>query len=108
MVQKGWRRAAAAAALGVNVSGIAPLGHLSFANDEGGSIRTLFTQMMLEHGFLATGAFYATYAHQDHHVAAYLEAAAAVFSRIAAAVQANTVGEQLRGPAAHSGFARLA
>jgi glutamate-1-semialdehyde aminotransferase/spore coat polysaccharide biosynthesis protein SpsF (cytidylyltransferase family) len=108
MVQTGWRDAAAAAALGVNVSGIAPLGHLSFANDEGGSIRTLFTQMMLERGFLATGAFYATYAHQDHHVDAYLDATAEVFSRIAAAIRANTVGEQLRGPAAHSGFARLA
>ena len=107
MVQDGWREAAASSSLEVNVSGIAPLGHLSFAQDGGGAVRTLFTQMMLEHGFLAGSAFYATYAHQDSHVSAYLQALTNVFGNIAAALRANTVESQLKGPVAHSGFARL-
>ena len=37
-------------------------------------VRTLFTQMMLDRGILATGSFYAMWAHTDAHVDRYLEA----------------------------------
>ncbi len=107
MVQDGWRRAAITAGVNINVTGIAPLGHFTFAHDDAGDMRTLFTQMMLERGFLATGAFYATYAHQDHHVSVYLDAITSVFAHIGAAIRDKTVGGELKGPIAHSGFARL-
>ena len=107
-VQLGWHRAAQAAGLEVKVSGIDALSHLSFVGPESDAARTLFTQLMLEHGFLAAGAFYATYAHNDDHVARYLDAVGDVFQRLAAAARRGDIVDALDGPVAHSGFARLA
>ncbi|MGH2544208.1 MAG: aminotransferase class III-fold pyridoxal phosphate-dependent enzyme, partial [Ardenticatenaceae bacterium] len=73
-VQQGWNDAAASAELRVHVSGVPPLSHLEFEYPNKQAIRTLFTQKMLKRGFLATNSFYATYAHQECHVGAYLEA----------------------------------
>jgi glutamate-1-semialdehyde 2,1-aminomutase len=107
-VQVGWREAAARAGLPVSVSGIPPLGHLTFTDDPDSALRTLFTQLMLEQGFLAGSGFYATYAHTEGHVAEYIAAAEKVFRTLAEAKVEGTVAKRLRGPAAHSGFRRLA
>ncbi len=106
-VKDGWAAASAKAGMAVEVGGIDPLGHFSFAGEQKQAIRTLFTQMMLERGFLATGAFYATYAHQDGHVDRYLAAVNDVFPLLAQAVRESTVAAQLKGPVAHAGFSRL-
>ncbi|MGC8782486.1 MAG: aminotransferase class III-fold pyridoxal phosphate-dependent enzyme, partial [Anaerolineae bacterium] len=68
---------------------------------------TLFTQLMLERGFLATKAFNPTYAHDDRIVEEYLAAVEEAFAIIARGLQRGTVGEMLKGPVAHTGFARL-
>jgi glutamate-1-semialdehyde 2,1-aminomutase len=68
----------------------------------------LFTQMMLDRGFLAGPAFYAMFAHQESHVERYLGAVREVFGALARASAAGTVEAQLRGPIAHSRFERLA
>jgi len=107
MVQTGWRAAAHQAGLELEIGGIAPLGHFAFPGEQKQAARTLFTQLMLERGFLATGAFYATYAHGDHHVESYLEASQEVFVHVANALEQNTVIAQLKGPVAHIGFRRL-
>ncbi len=107
IVQQGWREAAARAGLGVEVSGMLPLSHLSFVGDKTQSVRTLFTQLMLERGFLAASGFYATYAHQDHHIEKYLKAVEEVFVILAESIGEGTLTEKLRGPVAHSGFRRL-
>ena len=106
-VQAGWHAAAAAHALPIHVGGIAPLGHFAFTGAAPEAMRTLFTQLMLDRGFLATGAFYAMYAHGDAHVDAYLAAVEESFGVIARAVSDGTVEARLRGPVAHSGFRRL-
>ncbi|MGC9970651.1 MAG: aminotransferase class III-fold pyridoxal phosphate-dependent enzyme [Bryobacteraceae bacterium] len=106
-VQQGWAAAARRAGLSVCISGIAPLGHLSFNYPNGLAMRTLFTQLMLQRGFLATGAFYATFAHQPEHVEAYLDAVSECFHTIAEAHAAGTVESSLEGPVAHAGFQRL-
>ena len=67
-VQAGWKQIAQAHNLNVQVSGIAPLSAIRFDYPNSQAIRTLFTQMMLDRGFLAGSAFYVTYAHQDHHI----------------------------------------
>ena len=36
--------------------------------------KTLFTQLMLEKGFLATTAYFASYAHKEDHITQYLRA----------------------------------
>jgi len=106
-VMNGWRDAAAAAKLSVEISGIPPLAHIDFVGPTGLAARTLFTQMMLDRGWLAKNAFYAMYAHTDAHVDGFIAACAEVFGEIAVAVRDNCVEQLLRGPVAHTGFQRL-
>jgi glutamate-1-semialdehyde 2,1-aminomutase len=107
-VMDGWRAAADAAHLDIEISGIPPLGHISFKGSKPpAAVRTLFTQLMLDRGYLAKDAFYAMYAHTDSHVDGYTAACADAFEIIAGALKAGTVEQLLRGPVAHSGFQRL-
>ena len=106
-IQSGWRLAADRYGLKISVSGIPPLGHFSFSYENGQAIRTLFTQEMLQKGFLATNAFYAAYAHQDHHVESYLKALDGTFAFLARAIEKGEVQRLLKGPIAYTGFHRL-
>ena len=106
-VQIGWKAAAESAGLQVEVDGIYPLSHFSFVTDNAQAAHTLFTQLMLERGFLATKGFYATYAHQDEHVEKYLEMVEDVFEIIARTGEKRSLVEMLKGPVAHTGFERL-
>ena len=107
-VQSGWQSAADRAGLSVTVNGIPPLSHFSFEGYENSqAMHTLFNQIMLEKGFLATKSFYAMYAHQNGHVDEYLAVVDDIFAVIATAVERNEVERLLKGPVAHSGFRRL-
>jgi glutamate-1-semialdehyde aminotransferase len=106
-VQKGWQSAAEHNGLKIRISGIPPLAHFSFEYENSQAVRTLFTQEMLSRGFLATGAFYASYAHDESRVRYYLEAVEDSFAIIRRAIENNSVEKLLKGPVAHSGFYRL-
>lgn len=106
-VQEGWRVAAERTGLPIEVGGLAPLAHFAFDCENRQAVSTLFTQEMLKRGFLAAGAFYATYAHSHSHVEDYLAAVEGVFALIVRAVEQHAVEEMLNGPVAHSGFRRL-
>jgi glutamate-1-semialdehyde 2,1-aminomutase len=106
-VKKIWSRAAAKHGLNIHVSGIPPLGHFGFEYPNGQAIRTLYTQLMLERGIMATGAYYAMYAHTDNHMVRFESAVTEAFGLIAKAIASNEVERQLKGPVAHSGFRRL-
>lgn len=106
-VQEAWRAAAHSTGLAVSVSGIPPLAHFAFTYPGGQLLRTLFTQMMLDRGFLASNAFYAMYAHQPSHIASYTAAVQETFAALRKAVDEDSIEKQLRGPVAHTGFARL-
>jgi len=107
LVQDGWKTAAERANLEVSIGGIPPLGHLYFKGDLQREVRTLFTQLMLDRGFLATNAFYATLAHREQHVTSYLGAVEEVFRIIVRALRDGSLTSQLRGAVAHAGFQRL-
>lgn len=107
-VQQGWKDNAQRTGLPIHVGGITPLGHFSIEHPKAQAARTLFTQLMLDRGFLATGAFYATFAHTDRHVALYLDAVENVFSLIKKALDEDAVEQIIKGPVAHTGFHRLA
>jgi glutamate-1-semialdehyde aminotransferase len=107
LVQKGWQKAADEAGLAVDIAGIAPLAHFSFNMPDGSFAQTLFSQLMLEKGFLAGKSFYATFAHSDAHIREYTAACGEVFATIARAESAGTLAQSLRGPVAHAGFRRL-
>jgi glutamate-1-semialdehyde 2,1-aminomutase len=107
MIQDGWQKLAERTGLQIEIGGIVPLGHFNFIGEQNQAARTLFTQLMLERGFLATNAFYATYTHQVQHVERYMEAAEEALLIVAEALGNNTIMTQLKGPVAHTGFRRL-
>jgi len=107
-VQSGWQAAAGRHGLSISTQGIPPLAHFNFDYENGQAIRTLFTQEMLNKGFLATNAFYACYAHEGSHIANYLDELDKTFAVIAEAIEQNKVEKLLKGPVARSGFHRLA
>lgn len=107
LVQDGWRDAAVNAGLSIDVGGMLPVSHFALQCDHGPAVHTLFTQLMLERGFLANKAFYATYAHQEVHVQQYLEAVAETFTEISRLLKEEKVAQMLKGPTAHAGFQRL-
>ncbi|MGE3540901.1 MAG: aminotransferase class III-fold pyridoxal phosphate-dependent enzyme [Candidatus Tectimicrobiota bacterium] len=106
-VQAGWRAAAAQAGLTIDVGGLPALSHFAFTGPERQVMQTLFTQRMLSRGFLATSSVYATYAHQDTHLACYLAAVEATFTELATALASGRLAQMLQGPVAHTGFHRL-
>jgi glutamate-1-semialdehyde 2,1-aminomutase len=106
-VMEGWTAAAEGAGIDIEMSGIPPLAHFAFKVAEPQKVRTLFTQLMMDRGYLAKDAFYAMYAHTEAHVDGFNAACGEAFEIIAGALNANQVDDFLRGPEAHSGFQRL-
>ena len=107
-IQDGWRSSAQKHNLDITVSGIYSLGHFSFNYKSPLILKTLFTQQMLEKGFLATNAFYASYAHKAKHIENYLEAIDGTFDFLSTVIEeGGSPGRYLKGPICHSGFKRL-
>jgi glutamate-1-semialdehyde 2,1-aminomutase len=107
MVRSGWRVAAERTGLPITVGGLVPMSSFAIQHPDAQVASTLFTQLMLEKGFLATKAFNATFAHQDQVIEEYLQAAEKAFGVVALALEHETAREMLKGPVAHAGFARL-
>lgn len=108
MVQEGWLKAAKKTGIDIDAGGIYPSGHFSFQYPNHQALKTLFTQKMLDKGFLATTAFYASYAHKEKHVQLYLRAVEEVFTELKTAIDSQTVEKDLKGPISHTGFKRIA
>ncbi|MDX1387851.1 MAG: aminotransferase class III-fold pyridoxal phosphate-dependent enzyme [Acidobacteriota bacterium] len=107
-MREGWQRLAGLHGLEIEVGGIPPLSTFTYRHgDASRAMTTLYTQEMLDRGFLASGAFYAMYAHESRHVDAALTAADEAFARIRSDLDRGSVEESLRGPVAHEGFKRL-
>ena len=83
------------------------LAHFSFEHELAAELRTLYTQLMLERGFLAGTNIYPTFAHCNDVVELYGDAVDEVFAEIRNALKADDVKTRLKGPVAHSGFTRL-
>ena len=106
-VKEGWKKIIKKYDLNITVSGINSLGHFSFNYDNSLVLKTLFTQLMLERGFLATTAFYASFAHKDEQVEKYLKEVDEVFNFISKVIKENRPEKYLKGLVCHSGFKRL-
>lgn len=106
-VVEGWRAAASAGGVEIDAEGTS-LAHFSFAGDDDLALGTLFTQRMLERGYLAWTQFKPSLAHGEEHIAPYLDAVADVFVEIAEARERGDVHDRLTGPTARRGFYRLA
>ncbi len=106
-VRESWLQAAAQNNLRIHIGGIEPLSHFSFDVPDPLATMTLFTQGMLDRGFLAGGSFYSSYAHQPDDVRLYADAVSEVFGELASALSRGDVRGRLRGGVKHSTFQRL-
>lgn len=102
-MRRGWEQCAGAHGLSVATKGIPPLPTFAFRHgDESRALATLYTQTMLDEGFLASGAFYPSYAHRERHVDAALDATHRAFARLRVALDRGRVRDGLRGPIAYA------
>jgi len=107
LVSDGWRKLSEEYDLKLHVAGIPPLTTFSFDYENGQALHTLFTQEMLNRGFLASKSVYTSYSHTENHVDKYLENVDEVFKLIKKSIENDNVSDLLKGPVAHSGFKRL-
>lgn len=107
LVRSGWRTAADRAGLPIAVGGLPAMTSFAIQHAQAQAAATLFTQLMLERGFLATKAFNPTYAHDERIIEEYLAAVEDVFATLARGLEQGTIEKMLKGPIAHTGFARL-
>lgn len=107
-VRKGWTDAAKKHGLEIQIAGVVPISSFVFQyGEESQALKTLFVQEMLDRGFLAPNMCFASYAHTDAHIKRYLKAVDEVFTVLKEAIETKTIRKRLRGPVAHTGFARL-
>ena len=82
------------------------LAHFAFTQDAP-ALKTLYTVLMLEQGFLGSSAIYPTLAHTPEILDRHRAAVDEVFGRIAGHIKAGDVEGRIGGMACHSGFTRL-
>lgn len=99
-----WRHNAMKSGLQVTISGMPALSHIDFGSPE---VLTLYTQLMLEQGFLAGKDFYPSYAHTQEDMEDLSEVVREVFPILQKAKDLGTVKAMLKGPVAQKGFQRL-
>jgi glutamate-1-semialdehyde aminotransferase len=107
MVRNGWRMAAERSGLPITIGGLVPMSGFTIQHPEAQAASTLFTQLMLEKGYLATKVFDTTFAHTDDIIEGYLQATEEAFCVMAQALEKGNVRDLLKGPVQHAGFARL-
>ncbi len=107
-VQRFWSESGRRHGLPVHAGGYPCLAHFRFDHAQADVLRTLYTQSMLDRGFLAGTGLYPTVAHTDAILERFGEAVDGVFKEIAGILSAgDDPARHLRGPVAHSGFRRL-
>jgi glutamate-1-semialdehyde 2,1-aminomutase len=108
LVKAAWQHWADAHGVPITVDdGYPCLAHFAFDHEDANALRTYFTQLMLERGFLAGTSLYVTLAHTGEILSLYEEALNEVFAEVAQALAEGSVIKRLKGPEAHNGFARL-
>jgi glutamate-1-semialdehyde 2,1-aminomutase len=103
----GWRQLAQDHGLEISVNGLPALAGFSFIGPNALAYKTLMIQEMLDKGYLAGPAFYASLAHTPEVVARYFEVLDPVFALLRECEQGRDVHALLRGPICHDGFRRL-
>jgi glutamate-1-semialdehyde 2,1-aminomutase len=107
-VMNGWRKAGEEAELKVHTSGLPSLCHFTFEHEQELALTTLFTQILLEKGYLAYNQFKPSFAHTEQHVDRYLVHVGEAFAVLAEALAQDNLLSRLKGPVAQRGFYRLA
>lgn len=107
MVKMGWQKTAEHVGLQLKADGLPSLAHFQLIHEDALRLTTLFSQQMLEKGFLASDQFKPSFAHAPDHVAEYLEAVSDTFLVLAESLAWGDIDRRLNGPPAQKGFYRL-
>jgi glutamate-1-semialdehyde 2,1-aminomutase len=102
-----WQALAAKHGLRIVCFGLPALASYSFDSPHALSYKTLITQEMLEKGYLASTAAFASLAHTPDVIDGYFVALDPVFALIAECEAGRDVAGLLKGPVCHAGFKRL-
>jgi len=108
LISEGWRKLTKKHNLNIKVVGIPPLTTFTIQHKDSQALHTLFTQEMLNRGYLASKSVYVSYSHNAKVIREYLENVDEVFEIISKAIADKNVHNLLKGPVAHIGFRRLA
>jgi glutamate-1-semialdehyde 2,1-aminomutase len=106
-VVEGWRAGAAAAGLEVVTSKIPTICNFRLQHPQEREMHTMFTQLMLDRGILASSNFRPSFAHEPEHVERYVATTREVLVQIAKMAKAGTLSKELKGPLQGRGFYRL-
>jgi glutamate-1-semialdehyde 2,1-aminomutase len=106
-IKRGWQDLAAKHGLRIKTAGLDALATYSFEGQSANAYKTLVTQEMLAKGFLAGTGVYSSLAHTPEVISSYFEALDPVFALIGECENGRDVRALLKGPLAHTGFARL-
>ena len=106
-VQNIWKEISEKYKLKIHISGIYPVSHFEFEYDSPLAYKTFFTQQMLDKGFLASNAFYASYAHDEIMLDKYRLAVDDVFREISNIIESRDDITKYIDEVCHSGFERL-
>lgn len=107
LVKTGWSKAADQVGLPLSTDGLPSLAHFRFDHAEAMPLNTLFTQVMLQKGYLASDQFKPSFAHGAEHISEYLAAVTDAFMVLAEALAWGDLHSRLHGPVAQRGFVRL-
>lgn len=107
LINKGWNSLAQKHGLKIHISGIPPLTHIGFDHESPLAIQTLYTQEMLERGFLLGASVYATYAYSDDIIQSFLDSTAEVFAIIKKVSEKAQLEQSLKREVLEAGFKRL-
>ena len=108
-VQRDWVDAAQRHGINIGCSGLPCLAHFDF-KDHPLELKTLYTVLMLNEGFLGNTALYPTLAHTEDVLKRYREAIDSVFAKIADILKnggKDAVLEAIDGKVCQTGFKRL-
>lgn len=106
-INAGWRKLSAQFGVRTRITGIAPLTHLSFADEEPMVLQTLYAQEMLKRGYLLGSSVYSTFAYSDPIIDEFIEQSSAVFETISQTVSKGNARLLLQGDLIQTGFVRL-
>jgi glutamate-1-semialdehyde 2,1-aminomutase len=104
----GWKKLAEKHGLKITITDFKPLVTMRFEyGNDNPLLVTLFTQEMLERGYLAAASVYVSLAHTDEVVERYLDAADGAFATLAEAVDRGDVRSMLKTTPRSDAFQRL-
>lgn len=107
LIQSGWEKIGGNSGLKLNISGIPPLLHLEFAEPNPLEMQTLYTQEMLDRGYLLGASVYTTYAYSEEIIDRFINDSSEVFKQLKSALDSNSLKNQLKANTIHAGFKRL-